>query len=80
MGNKPKMKKREHMVKKKGKRERKQHFLKRKKRQAMSPSNGTKADTHNPCTQYNPLSSDNNTAGQQMLMNYPTQRKNEQSH
>ena len=29
---------------------------------------------------YNPLSSDNNTAGQQKLTNYPTQRKNEQSH
>ena len=30
-------------------------------------------------TQYNPLSSDNNMAGQQTLTNYPTQRKNERS-
>ena len=57
-------------MKKKGKRERKQqqHFLKRKGRQVMSASNGTKAGY-----------SDNNTAGQQTLMNYPTQRKNERS-
>ena len=41
MANKPKIKK-ERMVKKKGKRERK-HFLKRKRRQVMSVSNGTKA-------------------------------------
>ena len=45
MANKPKIIKKEHMVKKKGKRERKQqqHFLKRKRRQVMSASNGTKA-------------------------------------
>ena len=44
--NKPKIKKekKECMVKKKGKRERKQqHFLKRKRRQVMSATNGTKA-------------------------------------
>ena len=45
----------------------------------MSASNGTKAGTRNPCTRYNPLSSDNNTAGQKTLTNYPTQRKNERS-
>ena len=46
MANKPKMKKKECMVKKEGKRERErkqQHFLKRKRRQVMSASNGTKA-------------------------------------
>ena len=44
MANKPKIKKKERMVKQKGKRERKQqHFLKRKRRQVMSASNGTKA-------------------------------------
>ena len=44
MANKPKIKKKERMVKRKGERERKQqHFLKRKKRQVMSASNGTKA-------------------------------------
>ena len=77
--NKPKIKKEERMVKKKGEREKKQqqHFLKRKRRQVMSVSNGL--DTRNPCTRYNPLSSDNNTAGQQTLTNYSTQRKNERS-
>ena len=45
MANKPKIKKKECMVKKMGKSERKQHhhFLKRKRRQVMSASNGTKA-------------------------------------
>ena len=44
MADKPKIKKQARMVKKKGQRERKQqHFLKRKRRQAMSASNGTKA-------------------------------------
>ena len=44
MANKPKVKKKERMVKKERKRERKQqHFLKRKRRQVMSASNGTKA-------------------------------------
>ena len=75
MADKPKIRK-ERMVKTKGQRERKQqHFLKRKKRQVMSASKGTKADTRNPCTRHNPLSSDNNMAGQQMLMNYLTQER-----
>ena len=45
MVNKTKIKKKECMVKKKGKIERKQkqHFLKRRSRQVMSASNGTKA-------------------------------------
>ena len=44
MVNKPKIKKKERMVKKKGERERKlQHFVKIKRRQVMSASNGTKA-------------------------------------
>ena len=45
MADKPKIKKKERMVKKKGQRERKQqqHFLKRKRRQVMSVSNGTRA-------------------------------------
>ena len=46
MANKPKIKKERYgMVKKKGKRERKQqeHFRKRKRRKVMSASNGTKA-------------------------------------
>jgi len=44
MANKPKIKKKERIMKKEGKRERKQqHFLKRNRRQVMSASNGTKA-------------------------------------
>ena len=44
MAIKPKTKKKERMVEKKRKRERKQqHFLKRKRRQDMPASNGTKA-------------------------------------
>ena len=44
MANKPKIIKKERMVKKKGERERKQqHFLKRKRRPVMSVSNGTTA-------------------------------------
>ena len=79
MANKPKIKdERTHGEKEGGNRKQQQHFLKRKRRQVMSVSNRTKA-ARNLCTQYNPLSSDNNTAGQQTLMNYPTQRKNERS-
>ena len=68
----------ERMVKKKGKRERKQHqqnFLKERRGKYCQRATGQKLDTRNPCT----LSSDNNTAGQQTLTNYPTQRKNERS-
>jgi len=43
MANKPKIKKKERMVKKKGERVRKQHFVKRKRRQVMSTYNGAKA-------------------------------------
>ena len=43
MANKPKIKKKERMVKKKGKRERnQQHFLKRKRMQVMPATNGKK--------------------------------------
>ena len=45
MANKPETKKKERMVEKirKREREKQQHFLKRKSRQVMSASNGTKA-------------------------------------
>ena len=80
MANKPKIKKKERMVKKKSKLERKQqHFLKRKRRQVMSASNRTKSGYTCVSTRYNPLSSDNNMAGQQMFTNYPTQGENERS-
>ena len=44
MANKPEIKKKERMVKRRGKTEAKQqqHFLKSKRRQVMSASNGTK--------------------------------------
>ena len=72
MANKPKIKTKDVWWKR---RERKQnndnnkHFLKRKRRQEMSASNVTKAGY--PGTRYNPLSSDNNTAGQQTLTRLP---------
>ena len=50
-----------------------------KERKTKLVANEKRLDTRNPCTRYNPLSSDNNTAGQQTLTNYPTQRKNERS-
>ena len=57
-------KEKERMVKKKGKREKKQqHFLRRKRRQVMSASKGQRLDTRNPCTRYNPLSSDKTRQG-----------------
>ena len=40
---------------------------------------GQRLDTRNPCTRYNPLSSDNSTAGQQTITNYTRQRKIERS-
>ena len=68
------------MVRKKGKREK--TTLSEKKEEASNVSEQRdKGWIHviRVSTRYNPLSSDNNTAGQQTLTNYPTQRKNEQS-
>jgi len=53
--------------------------LSERKRQEMSVSNGTKPK-HVIRVHDTIHSADNNTAGQQTLTNYPTQRKNEQSH
>ena len=81
MANKGKIKiKKERMVKKKGKREK--TTLSEKKEEASNVSEQRdKGWIHviRVSTRYNPLSSDNNTAGQQTLTNYPTQRKNERS-
>ena len=84
MANKPKIKKKERMVKQKGKKERKQHqtTLSEKKEEASNVSEQrSKGWIHviRVSTRYNPLSSDNNMAGQQTLTNYPTLRKNERS-
>ena len=78
VANKPKIKKeRTHGEKEGEKREKTTTTLSEKKEEASNVSEQRdRLDTRNPCTRYNPLSSDNNTAGQQMLMNYPTQRKN----
>ena len=43
LANKRKIKKKERMVKKEKRERKQQHFLKRKRRQVMSASNGTKA-------------------------------------
>ena len=69
-----KIKKKERMVKKKGKREKTTTTLSEKKEKASNVS-----EQRNPCTRYNPLSSDSNTAGQQTLTNNPRQRKNARS-
>ena len=58
MAKKPKMKKKERMVKER------ENFLKRKEGASnVSEQRDKGLDTCNPCTRYNPLSSDNNTAG-----------------
>ena len=69
------------MVKKTGKRDKTTTTLSEKKEEASNVSEQRdKGWIHviRVSTRYNPLSSDN-TAGQQMLTNYPTQRKNERS-
>ena len=58
------------MVKKKGKREKTTTTLSEKKEKASNVS-----EQRNPCTRYNPLSSDSNTAGQQTLTNYPNKER-----
>ena len=78
MANKPKIKNKERRVKKNGKREK--TTLSEKKEEASNVSEQQdKGWIHviRVSTRYNPLSSDNNRAGQQMLTNYPLQRKNE---
>ena len=79
MANKPKIKKeRTHG----GKREKTTSTLFEKKEEASNVSEQRdKGWIHviRVSTRYDPLSSDNNTAGQQTLTNYPTQRKNERS-
>ena len=83
MANNPKTKKKERMVEKKRKKKKKKKlktaFWKERAGKKCQPATGQRLDTHNPFTQYNPLSSDNNTAGQQTLTNYPTQRKTERA-
>ena len=69
------------MVKKKGKREKTTTLSKKKEEASNVSKQRDKGWIHVICVsaQYNPISSDNNMAGQLTLMNYPTQRKNERS-
>ena len=69
------------MVKKNGKREKTTTLSEKKEEASNVNEQRDKGWIHviHVSTQYNPLSSDNNMAGQQTLTNYPTQRKNEQS-
>ena len=75
LANKPKIKAKDLWWKR---RERKQNndnnkqTLSEKKEEAGNVSEQRDKGLHdNPCTRYNPLSSDNNTAGQQTLMRLP---------
>ena len=82
MANKSKIKKESTHGEKEGEnREKATKTLSEKKEEAsnVSEQREQRLDTRNPCTRYNPLSSDINTAGQQTLTNYTTQRKNERS-
>ena len=80
MANKPKMKKKERMVKKKGKRMKTTTTLSEKKEEASNVSEQRdKGWTHVIRVHDTTHIADNNTAGQQTLTNYPTQRKNERS-
>ena len=83
MANKPNIKNKRMHGEKEGEKREKTTTLSEQKVKASNVSeqwSGQRLDTCNPCTRYNPLSSDNNMAVQQMLTNYPTQRKNERSH
>ena len=81
MANKPETKTKECMVETKRKRERNTTTFSEKKEESRHVSEQwDKGWIHViRVTRYNALSSDNNTAGQQTLTNYPTQRKNERS-
>ena len=79
MANKPEIKKKEHMVDKRRKREKnKTTTLCEKNEEARNVSEQRdKRWIHVIRVHDTTHSADNNTAGQQTLTNYPTQRKNE---
>ena len=80
MANKPEIKKerKEHMVEKKRKREKNKTTLSEKKEEARNVSEQRDKGWIHVIRVYDAIhSADNNTAGQQTLTNYPTQRKNE---
>ena len=81
MANKPEIKKKERMVEKKRKREKnKTTTLSEKKEEARNVSEQRDKGWIHVIRVHDTIhSADNNTAGQQTLTNYPTQRKNERS-
>ena len=81
MANKPKIKKKERMVKKKGERDRKQqqHFLKRKRRQLSNVSEQRDKGWIHVTRVHDTTHLAVTTWQGNRAMNYPTQRKNERS-
>ena len=79
MANKPAIKKKERMVEKKRKREKnKTKTCSEKKEEVRNVSEQGDKDWIHVIRVHDTIhSADNNTAGQQTLTNYPTQRKNE---
>ncbi len=79
MANKPEIKKKERIVEKKRKREKnKTTTLSEKKEEARNVSEQRDKGWIHVIRVHDTIhSADNNTAGQQTLTNYPTQRKNE---
>ena len=78
MANKPEIKKKERMVEKKRKREKNKTTLSEKKEEARNVSERRDKGWIHVIRVHDTIhSADNNTAGQQTLTNYPTQRKNE---
>ena len=80
MANKPEIKKKQCMVEKKRKREKNKTktTLSEKKEEARNVSEQRDKDWIHVIRVHDTIhSADNNTAGQQTLTNYPTQRKNE---
>ena len=73
MANKPKIKKKERMVKKEGEKRKTTTTLSEKKEEASNVSE------HRDKGWIHVIRSSDNTAGRQTLTNYPTQRKNERS-
>ena len=81
MANKPEIKKKQRMVEKKRKREKNKTktTLSEKKEEARNVSEQRDKGCIHVIRVHDTIHSADNTAGQQTLTNYPTQRKNERS-
>ena len=77
MANKPKIKKERTHGEKEGEKREKTTLSEKKEEASNVSEQRDKGWIHVICvhTRYNPLSSHNNTAGQQTLTNYPTQKR-----